>query len=458
MSGRPATSASSLGPLGAAEFDRLMRPLGPFEASARLAVAVSGGADSMTLMLLAGHWAAARGGEAVGLTVDHGLRPEAATEARQVKAWLAARGILHKTLRWTGPKPSANLQAEARVARYRLLEEWCRKKGVLHLLLAHQREDQAETFLLRLGRGSGVDGLAAIAPVGEADSVRLLRPLLAIPRARLIATLKAAHQDWIEDPSNWDPRYSRVRLRALLPALTREGLDVERLALTAARLGRARQALEKETERLLARAVALDEAGYAIVERLPLLGAPVEVGLRALAGILRCVGGSNYTPRLERLERLYREIVEAGLPAARTLSGCRILRLERRSEDRLLVCREPGDVQAAVPVRPGAELHWDGRFHLAVPRRLPGARGMVRLEALGDKGWAALVARRPSLRETSIPAAARPSLPALCDLDGLLAVPHLKSGRGGDEADAAYDYRLTFRPLRPLASGAVGVV
>lgn len=460
MSGRPIASASSFGPIDAAEFDRLMLPLGPFESSVRLAVAVSGGADSMALMLLAARWAKGRGGEATGLTVDHGLRPEAAAESRQVEAWLAARGIPHEILRWAGPRPRANVQAEARAARYRLLEEWCRKKGVLHLLLAHQREDQAETFLLRLARGSGVDGLSAMAPISESDSVRLLRPLLAIPRVRLTATLEAAGQDWIEDPSNRDPRYSRVRLRALLPALAREGLSVERLALTAARLGRARQALEKETVQLLARAVTLDEAGYAIISREPLLGAPTEVGLRALAGVLRCIGGNTYTPRIERLNRLYREIVERGLPAARTLGGCRILRLKRRSEERVLICREPGDVEAAAPVLPGARVHWDGRFHLAASRRLPGAKGPMRLEALGEKGWTALVARQPSLRESPIPAAVRPSLPSIRDLDGLVLLPQLGYGRRGNEAVTLpkYAYRVVFRPLRPLAAGGIGVV
>lgn len=451
---RPAAAAPPLGP---AEFDRLMVPLGPFEAAPRLAVAVSGGPDSLALVLLVHAWATARGGEAIGLTVDHGLRAESAAEARAVARWLKARRIRHRVLRWCGEKPRANLQAAARAARYGLLESWCRGRGILHLLLAHQREDQAETFLLRLGRGSGVDGLAAMAPAVETGSVRLLRPLLEVSRARLCASLESAEQGWIEDASNQDPRHARVRIRALLPALAREGLDVARLTATAERLGRARQALEAWTARLLAAAVTLDPAGYAVLAREPLATEPTEVGLRALAGLLRCVGGGAYGPRLERLDRLYRQLVEKGLPMARTLGGCRLLRLDPRRADRVLVCREAGTILGEVMAVPGATAEWDGRFALAFAPRLPRAHGPVRLAALGAAGWAEVARRAPDLRASPIPVPVRPSLPALHDLEGVLAVPHLSYGRDGGKAGTVYVRDLAFRPPWPLATGAVTV-
>ncbi len=139
-----------------------MATLGPFEATPALAVAVSGGPDSLALAMLAKAWSDARGGSLVALTVDHGLRPESTGEARQVGRWLKKRGIPQRILRWDGPKPGSALQAEARSARYALLTGWCRARGILHLLLGHQREDQAETVLMRLERGSGPDGLAAM--------------------------------------------------------------------------------------------------------------------------------------------------------------------------------------------------------------------------------------------------------------------------------------------------------
>lgn len=443
--------------MASAEFDRLMAPLGPFEAAPHLAVAVSGGPDSLALTLLAHAWAKARGGEAIGLTVDHGLRPESAAEAKAVARWLEARGIRHHILHWRGEKPQANLQAAARAARYRLFESWCRGAGVLHLLLAHQLEDQAETFLLRLGRGSGVDGLAAMAACVETAWARLLRPLLAVPRARLRATLEAVGQDWVEDPSNRDPRHARVRLRKLLPSLAPEGLEVPRLAVTAGRLGRARQALEAWAARLLAEAATLDPAGYAVVARGPLAAAPAEVGLRALARLLRCVGGGSYGPRLERLERLYRETVDEGLPKARTLGGCRLLRLGRRQAERILVCREAAAIAAEMPALPGATAGWDGRFALAFAPRFPRARGPVRLGALGVAGWAEVVQRAPDLRASPIPVPVRPSLPALHDLEGVLAVPHLSYGRHGRETGTVYVRQLAFRPQWPLATGPVTI-
>ena len=453
------------GALGAAEFARLMRPLGPFERAPRIAVAVSGGIDSLALMLCAADWASAQGGRAIGVTVDHGLRSEAADEAHRVAAWLKRRKLDHVTLRWDGPKPTANLQAEARAARYRLLENWCREAGVLHLLLAHQIEDQAETLLLRLARGSGVDGLAAMAPIAETAHVRLLRPLLGISRARLLATLERAKQPWIEDPSNRDERYGRVRWRAMLTVLEREGLGAARLAETAARQARARRTLEVETATVLAHAAAVDPAGFAVLARDPILRAPAEIGRRALGSLLRCIGGSDYAPRYHRLERLYREIVEDGLPAARTLGGCRILRLARVSADRLLVCREPVAVERATPVAPGQRLLWDNRFEVALGRRPKAARGPVRLSGLNERDWATLVRRDPAWRRIAVPSPARLGLPTLSDRSGPMvvlvperhAIPRAGRGKSGrrDEEAGTVSVHVAFRPRQPLAGGPV---
>jgi len=434
-----------------------MRGFEPFETKPHLAVAVSGGADSMALALLAAPWAARRGGSITALSVDHGLRPEAGVEVRRVKRWLAARGIAQRILVWREAKPRANLQAEAREARYRLIEEWCRTSGVLHLLVAHQSEDQAETFLLRLARGSALEGLAAMAPLSERAGLRLLRPLLGLPRARLIATLRTMKQEWIEDPSNEDTRHARVRLRALMPRLFEEGLEAARLAATAHRLARARAALEGETARLLAAAVELEPSGYALLEPALLAAAPEEIGLRALARLIQTLGGASHSPRLERLTRLYRAILGSGLPAPRTLGGCRVLPAPGRSRaGRLLICREWRNCEPARTLKAGETLLWDGRFRLSLVGRLPRLSGPLKLAALGEEGWAQLAALRPDLRASAIPPAVRPSLPALRDLDGLLAVPHLHYGRGPEQAVSLYFRNLIFHPARALA-GAGGM-
>ncbi|NUB15861.1 tRNA lysidine(34) synthetase TilS, partial [Azospirillum brasilense] len=253
-----------------------MDRLGGFEAKPRVAVGVSGGADSLGLALLVQRWAAERAGDVLALIVDHGLRAESAAEAARVGGWLQARGIAHAILRWDGEKPPTGIQEAARAARHRLLAERCREEGILHLALAHHRDDQAETVLLRFGRGSGVDGLAAMAPVRAGGAVRVIRPLLDLPHDRLVVTCRAFGQEWIEDPSNRNPRFARARLRAAEEALAAEGLDAPRLTDLARRAARARNPLEAGTAALLAEAVeALPEAWLGRAPR-PCLKGPGE--------------------------------------------------------------------------------------------------------------------------------------------------------------------------------------
>lgn len=440
-------------PVTAEAFARLMTTLEPFEPAPHLAVAVSGGIDSMALTLLAAAWARARGGQVTALTVDHGLRPESSRESAQVASWCAGRGITHAGLRWDGPRPATGIQAAARAARYALLEEWCRARGVLHLLVAHQREDQAETVLMRLLRGSGVDGLAGMAVAAERGAVRVLRPLLGVPRRQLKATLEAAGQAWIEDPSNRNPAYLRARLRADGDAFAARGLSVDRLAGMASQFGRARLALEAGSAALLAQCVAFHPAGFAWLDSAPLAAAPEALGLKALASLLTTVSGAAYPPRQERLERLFRLLAQGlsprGLGGGRTLAGC--LLLPRRGK--ILVCREPAAVAPPVPARPDGATRWDGRFTLDLAAEAPqdwqiGALGAdaARIRDLAPSGaWAA------------VPAAARFALPALRDGTEIVAVPgldYLPQRRNAPEASV----RLSFRPTRPLAAGRFTIV
>jgi tRNA(Ile)-lysidine synthase len=234
-------------PISAAEAARLFAPLAD---SPALVLGVSGGPDSMALMWLAARWRQARanGPRLIAVTVDHGLRPEAAREARAVKAAAGALDLPHRTLRWRGDKPGTGVPEAARSARYRLLAKAARSAGASHILTAHTRDDQAETLLMRLLRGSGIAGLAAMAAVSEREGVLLARPLLDVSKARLIATLKAAGLDFADDPTNRDTAFTRPRLRALMPALAAEGGDARNLARLAARLARANAAIEVLTD------------------------------------------------------------------------------------------------------------------------------------------------------------------------------------------------------------------
>jgi tRNA(Ile)-lysidine synthase len=211
-----------------------------------IVLAVSGGPDSIALMWLAARWrrALARGPDLIAVTVDHGLRPEAAREARDVKRLAYSLDLPHRTLRWTGAKPKTGLPAAARSARYHLLAQAARQNHATHILTAHTRDDQAETLLMRLLRGSGIAGLAAMARESERDGVLLARPFLDVSKSQLIATLKKAGIGFADDPSNRDSSFTRPRFRALMPALAAEGFDARNLTRLAARFARAHAALE----------------------------------------------------------------------------------------------------------------------------------------------------------------------------------------------------------------------
>ena len=217
-----------------------------WKAAPAVVLAVSGGPDSLALMWLAARWrrSLTRGPRLIAVTVDHGLRPEAAREARDVKRLARTLDLSHRTLRWTGTKPKTGLQAAARAARYRLLAQAARASGATHILTAHTRDDQAETLLMRMLRGSGIAGLAAMARETEREGVWLARPLLDTPKSQLVATLAKAKIAFADDPTNRDLHYTRPRLRALMPALAEEGGDSRNLARLALRLARANAAIE----------------------------------------------------------------------------------------------------------------------------------------------------------------------------------------------------------------------
>jgi tRNA(Ile)-lysidine synthase len=393
-----------------------------------VAVAVSGGPDSLCLCLLADGWARARGGAVSALIVDHGLRPTAAAEARQVADWLSARRIDHHVLRWTGAKPATGVQAAAREARYRLLGDWCRAAGVLHLLLAHHLDDQAETVALRHARQSGADGLAGMAAVRELAGLRLLRPLLGVPKARLLATLETLGQPWIEDPSNVAARFARSRLRHGV------GLDVPRLARVAAEHARRRAEHDALTASWLARNVRIDPAGFVTLAGGALASAPPEIRRRAVQQILMSVGGNRYPPRRARLDRLIEQL-RAGLASGRTLAGCRILPWRGA----LLICREPQTIDDEPALTPGAPVLWDGRFRL----ELNGDALALAVRALGR------VARALGQDGRTLPAPVRPSLPSLWHGEQLVAVPHLGLVLPSQARSATVTVR--FNPASPLA-------
>lgn len=281
-------------PISAREAKRLF---GGLKAAPALVLAVSGGPDSVALMWLAARWqrGLARGPRLLVVTVDHGLRVESAREAREVKRLATALGLVHRTLRWRGAKPKTGLPAAAREARYRLLAQAARGAGASHVLTAHTRDDQAETLLMRMLRGSGLAGLAAMAPLTDRDGIVLARPLLDVPKTQLIATLKRAKIGFADDPTNRDTAFTRPRLRALLPQLAAEGGDSRSLARLAGRLSRANAAVEvlvDGAERFLQLQARGDapQAGVRSFEADAFVLLPEEVRLRLLLRAVNALG------------------------------------------------------------------------------------------------------------------------------------------------------------------------
>lgn len=282
--------------------------------SPSLILAVSGGPDSVAMLWLAARWRRAlkRGPRLVAVTVDHQLRPEAGREAAGVKRLARDLGVEHRTLRWRGAKPATGVPAAARDARYALLLKAARQCEAAHILTAHTRDDQAETFLMRMARGSGIAGLGAMARQSPRQGAIVVRPLLDVPKARLLATLDKAGVPYAFDPTNIDAKYTRPRLRALMPLLAAEGCNARNLARLAGRLGRANAALElmaDGAERFFAlRDGGAPQPGFDFDAFVAL---PEEIRVRVL---LRAIGrvGTEGVPELGKVEALLGAIEAAG--------------------------------------------------------------------------------------------------------------------------------------------------
>lgn len=372
-------------------------------------VAVSGGGDSVAALVLA---VEVLGPDRVrAATVDHGLRPEAAAEAAGVAALCARLGVAHAVLRADPSLWRGNRMDAARRARLDLLGAWARAQGLGAVVLAHTRDDQAETVLMRLARGSGVDGLSAMAPQRRAGGVIWLRPFLGIGRAALRAALRDRAIPWIEDPANADPRRQRTRARAVLAALAPLGIGAAGLAATAARLARARAALEAAEAGARARLV-VEDRGTARVD-LAALDLPGEVRDRLLAGLIGALSGARYRPRLAALQRA---LAAAAGGRAAVLAGVVLL----PEAGGLRLAREAAAVANLRAPVPGP---WDGRWRASGPPA-PGAQiaalGQAGLRRLSQQAAAGL---HPHWRATGLAPRVLAGLPAIWQGEALIAAP-----------------------------------
>jgi tRNA(Ile)-lysidine synthase len=343
-------------PLTAEQIDALFQPL--LDAKTLL-IAVSGGPDSTALLVMAAEWAARCGARIAAATVDHGLRPESATEAETVATLSAKLGVPHKTLVWTGAKPSTRVQERAREARYRLLIGHARAIGADAIATAHHADDQAETVLFRLVRGSGVAGLSGIEAMSQRNGVTIARPLLGVAKRDLVAFCRLRGAAFADDPSNANPRFARPRLRALLDRLGEEGLNAEGLVRLARRAAEADEALEQMTADLEAK---LGAEGP--IDAKPLFAEPIAIVQRTLARRIGKVGGRDESRiGLEKIEALALRLRDA-LANQRALNanvGGALVRLSAKG--RLSFAPEPARRRTPVMAVPGLDLGIDPAIH-----------------------------------------------------------------------------------------------
>jgi tRNA(Ile)-lysidine synthase len=420
------------------QFSIALDRLGPFEPRLRLAIAVSGGADSMALALLTSGWASRRRGELLALTVDHGLRARSSAEADLTLRRLTELGIPGRKLVVGGLARGPALARRARDARYRLLLDACAELGIAHLLLGHHRGDQVETVMMRALSSSTARGLAGMPALTETRFARLLRPLLDIAPEQLRALLTARGVAWVEDPSNRDRGALRTRLREARgdPGGTGEGT---RAVADAAREAGARRArLDHAVADVLARRATIRPEGYAVLS-------PGPIEPEALAALLRCVAGTDYTPPIDRVAALARDLRPA------TLGGVRITRTGRAGIGWLLI-RERRAMAGPVAARRGVT--WDGRFRLIgtppdgsaagapTPDRVPPTEGAGEVTCGGQ--WKSLAGGRPERILAEPSGAADPgdrtedlapdSIPDTSDLAGLPTAERLTLGALGADA------------------------
>ena len=301
-----------------------------FENFRRVILAVSGGPDSTALMLLAKRWSEKRprGPELVAATIDHRLRSESKAEAVAVARLAKQLGLRHRTLVWFGKKPKAGLQNAARGARYRLLVGLAQKLKADAIATAHTLDDQAETVLMRLARGSGLSGLAGIHRRSEREGITLARPFLDLPKVRLLATLKKAGIAFAEDPSNRDPRFTRPRLRRIAGVLAEEGLNAARLAGLAKRFARADAALAATVDAAEAHVLlsASTDGRTTDFNAAALFTFPSEIAIRLLGRAIDRIGDEGPV-ELGKLESLFETLADshaAGRRLKRTLAGAAI--------------------------------------------------------------------------------------------------------------------------------------
>lgn len=401
----------------------------------------------MALAVCVARWRRTHPGPApLALIVDHGLRPESAQEAADTAARLRNLGLESRILSWNHADLPPKKHETARRARFRLLTAACRENDCGTLLFAHHADDQAETILMRMAKGSGPAGLAGIAVQNTIDGVRLLRPFLAMPgigKAELVATCRAADIAFATDPSNESQAYARGRLRRLQPLLAAEGFTRDSLLLLGRRAAEAEQALAATVNAFLQSHAKTEPSGLIRIDKMALRAAPRGIALRAIAAAMAHLHHGDYPPDYAAQEALCDALLADGATGARSLSGC----LVSSAPAHLLVLREPSAIRDEPPFIAGQSVIWDERWHVraAASYNVPEA---CRLAPLGATPHAELDRLSPGLTHRVRQGRVRAALPGLWRGPQLIAIPVLLPN-----GDAALPEFSAFPAKQPFPSG-----
>lgn len=422
-----------------AVFSNALEKIGYFEGTPTLAAAISGGPDSMALLLLAKRWAIENDGHVIVLTVNHGLRPEATDEAEWVAKQCASHGISHHTLTHNETLPKTGLQAYARQLRYKLLNEWCKTNHVMHLLTAHHADDTAETTLFRLGRGSGLKGLAGIAACSVRGDTRILRPLLGFKKNQLLEYLHAANQNYITDPSNNSMAYTRNFMRQ---HLTNE--VITRTNVAARKLDKIRNILENKEAIYLANMVSVFPAGYATLNANMLRSAPPVTAQAVLSNVQETLSGSDQPMRSQQLTRLHNALTEKQPAARRSAGGC-IFQYHQKSQQ-FYVFREAARMAPPKQLSLGEPHYWDQRFWVRCNTQKNAPKKLF-IDTLGQDAASLPAGALPAFF-TTLPASLKHTFLCIRALEEVVCVPHIDYTHPNYASLAC---KAQFKPRKPLA-------
>lgn len=397
----------------------------------KLAVAVSGGADSMSLLYLTHKWALKQDIEIVALTVNHNLRPESLNEAMLIHSWLKQDNIKHHILTWSRDQDVLNnIQAKAREARYKLLSDWCLEHNFTNLLIGHHLNDQIETFFQRLFRGSGIDGLSCMDFVSNYNKINLYRPLLNIKKKELEDYLKFLGKDWVQDPSNQNIKFSRTIIRKILNSdilnkvTPNKNIFEKRIMQTIKHMQSARDFINLELSKHIKDIVKVEESGYAIIALNKLQNLHQEISKRILIKVLSIVGGKIYKPRLEGLVRITDLIFDNKInQKTMTLNGCQII----IDNDNLLILREIDRtlISQTIDLKKNNTIYWDNKFIIDFNQEIKKQFQIITIEQMGVQNWQKFVNEYQSFKEINLKKNIIFSFLVIKVLDNIIAIPHI---------------------------------